>query len=34
LIKEAIRDGEDDGKASAIKKKVAELTARFPVYPR
>ncbi len=34
LIAEAIRDGEDDAKASAIKAKVAALTARFPVYPR
>lgn len=34
LIAEAIRDGEDESKARAIKAKVAALTARFPVYPR
>ena len=34
LIARAIRDGEDDSKAAAIRGDVHALTARFPVYPR
>ena len=34
LIARAIRDGEDDAKALAIRNDVHSLTARFPVYPR
>ena len=34
LIARAIRDGEDDAKALAIRNDVHALTARFPVYPR
>jgi glycine/serine hydroxymethyltransferase len=34
LIARAIKDGEDDAQAAAIRKEVYELTARFPVYPR
>ncbi len=34
LIARAIRDGEDEGKASAIRNEVHALTAQFPVYPR
>ena len=34
LIARAIRDGEDESKAAAIRADVHALTARFPVYPR
>jgi len=34
LIARAIRDGEDEAKAAAIRADVHALTARFPVYPR
>ena len=34
LISRAIKDGEDEKKAAAIRSDVAALTARFPVYPR
>jgi glycine hydroxymethyltransferase len=34
LISRAIRDGEDEGKAAAIKKEVSALTSMFPAYPR
>ena len=34
LIARAIRDGEDQNKASAIRNEVHALTAKFPVYPR
>jgi glycine hydroxymethyltransferase len=34
LISRAIRDGEDEGKAAAIKKEVSALTSKFPAYPR
>lgn len=33
LIARAIKDGEDDSKASAIRSEVNALTAKFPVYP-
>jgi len=33
LIARAIRDGEDDSKAAAIRSEVNALTAKFPVYP-
>ena len=33
LIARAIKDGEDDSKAAAIRSEVNALTARFPVYP-
>ncbi len=33
LIARAIKDGEDDSKAAAIRSEVNSLTARFPVYP-
>ncbi len=34
LISRAIKDGEDEGKAAAIRSEVHALTAKFPVYPR
>jgi len=34
LIARAIKDGEDAGKAAAIRAEVHALTAQFPVYPR
>ncbi|NDE51509.1 MAG: serine hydroxymethyltransferase, partial [Actinobacteria bacterium] len=34
LIARAIRDGEDESKAAAIRGDVHSLTERFPVYPR
>ncbi len=34
LIARAIKDGEDTGKAAAIREDVHALTAQFPVYPR
>jgi glycine/serine hydroxymethyltransferase len=34
LIARAIRDGEDDSKAAAIRNEVYSLTSKFPVYPR
>ena len=34
LIARAIREGEDDSKAAAIRNEVYSLTAKFPVYPR
>jgi glycine/serine hydroxymethyltransferase len=34
LIARAIKDGEDDTKAAAIRNDVYALTAQFPVYPR
>lgn len=34
LIARAIRDGDDDAKAAAIRSEVHALTAKFPVYPR
>ena len=34
LISRAIKDGEDEKKAAAIRADVSALTARFPVYPR
>lgn len=34
LIARAIRDGEDEAKAAAIKSDVSALTSRFPAYPR
>ncbi len=33
LIARAIKEGEDDSKAAAIRSEVNALTARFPVYP-
>jgi len=33
LIARAIRDGEDQDKADAIRAEVNALTAKFPVYP-
>jgi glycine hydroxymethyltransferase len=33
LIARAIKDGEDDSKAAAIRSEVNALTAKFPVYP-
>ena len=34
LISRAIRDGDDEGKASAIKSEVQKLTAKFPIYSK
>jgi glycine/serine hydroxymethyltransferase len=34
LIARAIKEGEDDARAAAIRHEVYELTAKFPVYPR
>jgi glycine hydroxymethyltransferase len=33
FIARAIKDGEDDNKAKAIRSEVHQLTAKFPVYP-
>ena len=34
FIARAIKDGDDDAKAAAIRSDVYALTAKFPVYPR
>jgi glycine hydroxymethyltransferase len=34
LIARAIRDGDDENQAAAIRKDVTALTSRFPAYPR
>ena len=34
LISRAIKDGDDEAKASAIKSEVQKLTAKFPIYSK